>query len=180
MLWRDLRKAFPTWKPSSVAELPQFCKDKRDRFPPQRCKLLWLPLIANAWLQLLLPWVAQPVTRFTVSHRAMQVWIFPLIINTFIYRLHFVFKCVILSNIQIRLIWNIKVWQTQKCSLFVLNKTSVYYKHSSLYLAGVHASFEDSSTQHVVGHRVCQETLAHCAVDDPDCCLLQYGRPGTW
>lgn len=58
-----------------------------------------LPAITNAWLQLLLLRVAQPVIRFrgqSLFH-AGPWWseFFPLfIINIFIFKLHFVFTCV--------------------------------------------------------------------------------------
>ncbi|KAI3376068.1 hypothetical protein L3Q82_016607 [Scortum barcoo] len=40
MLWHDLKKAVHAQKPSNVAELQQFCKDKWAKIPPQRCKRL--------------------------------------------------------------------------------------------------------------------------------------------
>lgn len=46
------------------------------------------------------------------------------------------------------------------------------------YLTGVHASFEDPGTQHPLGDLVTHQTLAHCAVDDPNSGLLQ-DRRGT-
>ncbi len=63
MLWHDLKLSFHAWKPSSVAELKQFCKEEWAKILPQRCEDS-LPVIANAWLQLLLQRVAQPVIRF--------------------------------------------------------------------------------------------------------------------
>lgn len=43
------------------------------------------------------------------------------------------------------------------------------------YLAGVHTSFEDSSTQHLVCDLVLHQTLARCAVHNADLRLLQDG-----
>ncbi len=63
MLWHDLKQSFHARKPTNVAELKQFCKEERPEIPPQRCEDS-LPVITNAWLQLLLQSVAQPVTRF--------------------------------------------------------------------------------------------------------------------
>ncbi len=78
MLWHDLKKAVHARKPSNVAELQQFCQDEWAKIPPQRCNRL-IASYANAWWQLLLLRVAQPVIRFrgssTFSHRAMWVWI---------------------------------------------------------------------------------------------------------
>ena len=41
MLWRDLKHAVHAWKPSNVAELKQFCKEKWAKIPPQRCERLF-------------------------------------------------------------------------------------------------------------------------------------------
>ncbi len=61
MVWHHLKQSIHARKLSNVAELKQFCKgewffhsDVKDS----------LPVIANAWLQLLLQRVAQPVIRF--------------------------------------------------------------------------------------------------------------------
>ncbi|KAK3545498.1 hypothetical protein QTP70_007744 [Hemibagrus guttatus] len=40
MLWHDLKKVVQARKPSSVAELQQFCKDEWAKIPPQRCNRL--------------------------------------------------------------------------------------------------------------------------------------------
>ncbi len=40
MLWHDLKQSFHAWKPSSVAELKQFCKEDWAKIPPQRCERL--------------------------------------------------------------------------------------------------------------------------------------------
>ncbi|KAK3527885.1 hypothetical protein QTP86_010205 [Hemibagrus guttatus] len=40
MLWHDLKKVVHARKPSSVAELQQFCKDEWAKIPPQRCNKL--------------------------------------------------------------------------------------------------------------------------------------------
>ncbi len=63
MLWHDLKQSFHAWKPSNVAELKQICKEVWAKIPPQWCET-HLPVIANAWLQLLLQRVPQPVIRF--------------------------------------------------------------------------------------------------------------------
>ncbi len=62
-LWHDLKQSFHAWKPSNVAELKQFCKKEWAKIPPQRCERL-IASFTNAWLQLLLQRVAQPVIRF--------------------------------------------------------------------------------------------------------------------
>ncbi len=51
-------------KPSKLSELKQFCKEEWAKIPPQRCVKDSLPVIANAWLQLLLQQVTQPVISF--------------------------------------------------------------------------------------------------------------------
>ncbi len=63
MLWHDLKQSIHAWKPSNVAELKQFCKEEWAKIPPQRCERLIASWV-NAWLQLLLQRVAQPVIRF--------------------------------------------------------------------------------------------------------------------
>ncbi len=40
MLWLDLKQSIHALKPSSVAELKQFCKEEWAKIPPQRCKRL--------------------------------------------------------------------------------------------------------------------------------------------
>ncbi len=52
-LWHDLKQSFHAWKPSNVAELKQFCKEEWAKFLHSDVKDS-LPVIANAWLQLLL------------------------------------------------------------------------------------------------------------------------------
>lgn len=48
------------------------------------------------------------------------------------------------------------------------------------YLTGIHASFEDPGTQHPLSDLVTHQTLAHCAVDDPNGGLLQDRRGTAW
>ncbi len=40
MLWHDLKQSIHARKPSSVAELQQFCKEESAKIPPQRCERL--------------------------------------------------------------------------------------------------------------------------------------------
>ncbi len=63
MLWHDLKQSIHARKPSNVVELKQFCKKSGPKFLHSDVKDS-LPVIANAWLQLLLQRVAQPVFRF--------------------------------------------------------------------------------------------------------------------
>ncbi len=63
MLWHDLKQSIHAQKPSNVAELKQFCKEEWAKFLHSDVKDS-LPVIANAWLQLLPQRVAQPVIRF--------------------------------------------------------------------------------------------------------------------
>ncbi len=63
MLWHDLKHSIHARKPSNVAEFKQFCKEEWTKFLHSDVKDS-LPVITNAWLQLLLQRVAQPVIRF--------------------------------------------------------------------------------------------------------------------
>ncbi len=99
MLWHDLKQTINAWKPSNVAELKQFCKEEWAKFLHSDVKDS-LPVIANAWLQLLLERVVQPVIRFRGKllfylgpGRFGQL--FPLINEIIISKLHFVFTRVI-------------------------------------------------------------------------------------
>ncbi len=57
MLWHDLKQSIHAQKPFSVAEWKQFCKKSGPKFLHSDVKDS-LPVIANAWLQLLLQRVA--------------------------------------------------------------------------------------------------------------------------
>ncbi len=63
MLWHDLKQSIHARKPSDVAELKLFCKEELGQ---NSSTAMWktLPVITNAWFQLLLQRVAQPVFRF--------------------------------------------------------------------------------------------------------------------
>ncbi len=53
MLWHDLKQSFHAWNPSNVAELINSTKKSEPKFLHSDVKDS-LPVIANAWLQLLL------------------------------------------------------------------------------------------------------------------------------
>ncbi len=77
MLWHDLKLSINARKPSNVAELKQFCKEKWAKIPPQRCKRL----IASYHKRLIAVVAAKGGTTsnltygaITFSHSARQVW----------------------------------------------------------------------------------------------------------
>ncbi len=97
MLWHDLKKAVHARKPSNVAELQQFCQDEWAKFLHSAVTDS-LQVIANAWWQLLLLRVAQPVIRFrgqALFHTGPCGFgfCFPFIIKNFIQKLHVVLTC---------------------------------------------------------------------------------------
>ncbi len=61
MLWHDLKRRFMLEKPSNVAELQQFCQDEWAKNSSYSAVTDSLQIIANAWWQVLLLRVAQPV-----------------------------------------------------------------------------------------------------------------------
>ncbi len=62
MLWHDLKQSFHAWKHSNVAEFKKNAKKSSQKFLHSNVKDSF-PVIANAWLQLLLQSVAQQVIR---------------------------------------------------------------------------------------------------------------------
>jgi len=62
MLWHDLKQSIHAQKPSNVTELNTSAK----KSGPKSCERL-IGVITNAWLQLLLQRVPQPVIRFIAS-----------------------------------------------------------------------------------------------------------------
>ncbi len=67
MLWHDLKQSIHARKPSNVAELNNSAKKSGPKFFHSDVKDS-LPVISNAWLQLLLQRVAQPVIRQLLFH----------------------------------------------------------------------------------------------------------------
>ncbi len=82
MQWHDLKQLFHARKPSSVAELKQFCKEEWAKIPTQLCERL----ITSYRKHLI-----------TLSRRARQVWKAFFFINKSNYycKLHIVFTRVI-------------------------------------------------------------------------------------